>query len=182
MQNRDMSRGVAARSMSRLATRARNSRRVSSCSMTAAGAERRLVHDQVVRGDAERQPVAMRHRFQRVMAGGDRLDTDRAGGRVGVELPDRAGEELEDTLRPRKPCPRALKAGLRRPGEWPVRLAPGLPNWALSVVSRRWLCSSARLFLLYRPTIPRPTPVSRGDFSAVGAIFGPPGLTLTVGV
>ena len=61
----------------------------------AAGAHRRFVHDEVVRRDAEGEPVAMRQDAQCVVAGGDRLDADRARGRIGMKLSNRPRQQLQ---------------------------------------------------------------------------------------
>ena len=91
-----------------------------------AGADRRLVHDEVVRRDAERESVAQWNRAQRVVARGDRLDADRARRGVGMELPDGPGQEFQDTFD---------RARRRRRSEGDTtpagrRLGRGLPVWS----------------------------------------------------
>ena len=54
-----------------------------------------FVDDQIAWSDARCDAVAMREGFQRVVARHDRVDTHRARRRIGVELADCPGEELQ---------------------------------------------------------------------------------------
>src|SRR5215203_5835283 len=95
------------------------------------------------------------------MANGDRLDTNRAGRGVGVELPDRAGEELEDAV-DRDACSECSRGVRGRRGRGDGNRA----SWRRSGPRRGTLVlrlcrgsGSARAHgcSLYRPTIPRTT-------------------------
>ena len=67
-----------------------------------AGADVRVVDDQLVRRDARREAVAMLNRLQRLVTRHDGVDTERARRRIGVELTDRAGEQLQRALNRRQ--------------------------------------------------------------------------------
>ena len=67
-----------------------------------AGADPDVVDDQLARGDAACQPIASLERREHLVARGDRVRAQRAGRRVGMELPDRAGEQLQELFDGRK--------------------------------------------------------------------------------
>ena len=63
-----------------------------------ARAQTDVVHDELGGRDANDQAVAPLERGVDLVAGGNRLPAHRAGWRVRVELPDRAGQQVQEFL------------------------------------------------------------------------------------
>jgi hypothetical protein len=75
-----------------------------------ARADLRVVDDQVVRADAQRDAIAMCDRPQRVIARPDGVHAQRARGRVGVKLADGPRKQLQGCL----DCSQICSCGLSR--------------------------------------------------------------------
>src|SRR5260370_20081916 len=61
-----------------------------------ARADSHLVDDQLTGSHAECDAIAPLQRRERLVAGGDGVDTERARGRVRVELTDRPPQEIQE--------------------------------------------------------------------------------------
>ena len=97
-QKREKSRIEALRSKSIDAMCARCSRRTISVLDDRARAQTDVVDDELGGRDANDQAVAPLERGVDLVAGGDGVRAERAGRRVRVELPDRAGEQVQELL------------------------------------------------------------------------------------